>query len=240
MFTFEGITKEYGKRKSLHDVTYTFEKGKVYGILGPNGSGKSTMMKMMAGLVYPTSGNVSIGGKPVTRKIAANLAFLSTEGMLYHNFKIEQMIQFFATQYTDFEIEKAEELLTFMELDRHQKVSQLSKGQQGRLKLLLVLSRKTDVLLLDEPFIGLDPMVRETIVKGLVSFINFGEQTVIITTHEINEIEPILEEAILLEKGKITASCNVEEVREKQGLSILEWLKMNVGKGNDHDDSYSA
>jgi ABC-2 type transport system ATP-binding protein len=232
MITLERVTKEYGKRKSLNDISYTFEKGKVYGILGPNGSGKSTMMKIIAGLVYPTSGIVSVGGKQVSRKIAANLAFLSTEGMLYHSFKVEQMIQFFATQYPDFEMEKAKELLTFMELDRHQKINQLSKGQQGRLKLLLVLSRKTDVLLLDEPFVGLDPMVRDTIVKGLVSFIDFGEQTVLITTHEITEIEPILEESIILEKGKITASCNVEKVREEQGLSILEWLKTNVKKGD--------
>ncbi len=230
MIMLEGVTKQYGTRKSLQDISYTFEKGKVYGILGPNGSGKSTMMKMIAGLVYPTGGKILVEGKPVSRKIAASLAFLSTEGMLYQNFKVEQMIHFFATQYPDFQREKAEELLAFMELDRRQKVSRLSKGQQGRLKLLLVLSRNTDILLLDEPFIGLDPMVRDMIVKGLVSFIDFGRQTVIITTHEINEIEPVLEEALLLDNGRITAFCNVEEVREKDGLSVLEWLKTNVKK----------
>ncbi|OLN23448.1 spermidine/putrescine ABC transporter ATP-binding protein [Domibacillus antri] len=210
MIELSHVTKEYGKRKSLDDVTFTFEKGKVYGILGPNGSGKTA-----------------------DRKIASSLAFLSSEGMLYPSFKIDQMIDYFHSQYSDFSLEKAEELLTFMELDRHQKVSQLSKGQQGRLKLLLVLSRQTDVLLLDEPFIGLDPMVRmvrDTIVKGLVSFIDFGKQTVIITTHEITEIEPVLEEAIILEKGTITAHCNVEELREEQGISMLEWLKNNFKK----------
>ncbi|OMP67584.1 ABC transporter ATP-binding protein [Domibacillus epiphyticus] len=225
MIELTHITKEYGKRKSLNDVTFTFEKGKVYGILGPNGSGKSTIMKMMAGLVYPSKGIVKVGEKKADRKIASNLAFLASEGMLYPSFKIDQMIDFFHSQYSDFSMEKAEELLVFMELDRHQKVSQLSKGQQGRLKLLLVLSRQTDVLLLDEPFMGLDPMVRDTIVKGLVSFIDYGKQTVIITTHEITEIEPVLEEAIVLEKGQIRAHCNVEEIREEQGLSILEWLK---------------
>lgn len=230
MITFDHVTKQYGKRKSLHDITYTFEQGKVYGVLGPNGSGKSTMMKMIAGLVYPNEGTVLIEGKPVSRSIARNLAFLSTEGMLYNSFRIEQMIQFFQSQYADFSMEKASELLAFMELDRRQKVSELSKGQQGRLKLLLVLARKTDILLLDEPFIGLDPMVRDTIVKGLVSFIDFGEQTVIITTHEITEIEPVLEKALVLEGGKITASCNVEEVREQHGLSVLEWLKATVQK----------
>lgn len=231
MIELHHVTKEYGKRKSLDNVTFTFEKGKVYGILGPNGSGKSTMMKIMAGLVYPSKGDVTIAGKKADRKTASNLAFLASEGMLYPGFKIEQMIHYYHSQYSDFSIEKAEELLTFMELDRHQKVSQLSKGQQGRLKLLLVLSRQTDVLLLDEPFIGLDPMVRDTIVQGLVSFIDFGEQTVIIATHEITEIEPILEDAIILESGRITAHCNVEQIREEQGLSILEWLKSNFKKG---------
>ncbi|WP_245629861.1 ATP-binding cassette domain-containing protein [Domibacillus robiginosus] len=231
MITLDNVTKQYGRKKSLDGLTYTFECGKVYGILGPNGSGKSTMMKAIAGLVYPTEGKVLIEGKPVSRNIARNLAFLSTEGMLYKSFRVEQMIQFFKSQYADFSKDKAEELLAFMELDRRQRVSELSKGQQGRLKLLLVLARKTDILLLDEPFVGLDPMVRDTIVKSLVSFIDFGKQTVIITTHEITEIEPILEEALLLEQGKITASCNVEQVREEQGLSVLEWLKTNVHRG---------
>ncbi|MBM7649006.1 ABC-2 type transport system ATP-binding protein [Bacillus ectoiniformans] len=234
MIRFQKVDKHYGKRTALDEVTMTFEKGKVYGILGPNGSGKSTLMKMAAGLVFPTSGEVIVNGEKAGRHSSKDVAFLASEGMLYPGFKIAQMIQYFASQYPDFSEQKAEELLEFLNLDPSQKISQLSKGQQGRLKLLLVLSRQAKVLLLDEPFIGLDPMVRDTIVKGLVSYIDFGEQTVIITTHEITEIEPILEEALMLEAGKIVASCNVETLREEYGISVLQWLKNNY-KGDKND-----
>ncbi|HEY9576825.1 MAG TPA: ABC transporter ATP-binding protein [Pseudobacillus sp.] len=227
MIELRNVTKEYGKRKALHDINLQFEKGKIYGILGPNGSGKSTMMKMAAGLVFPSKGKVIINGQRVNRHIAREVAYLASEGMIYPGLTVEQMIQFFASQYEDFSMNKAEELIEFMSLERHQKAAKLSKGQQGRLKLLLVLSREAPVLLLDEPFLGLDPMVRDTIVKGLVSFIDFGKQTVIITTHEITEIEPVLEEAVILDEGKVHARCHVEALREEEGLSVLQWLKKN-------------
>ncbi|WP_203361642.1 ABC transporter ATP-binding protein [Bacillus sp. REN10] len=230
MIEFHHVSKHYGRRKALDDITFTFDKGKVYGILGPNGSGKSTMMKMAAGLVFPTTGDVLINGRRVDRSIASEVAFLASEGMIYPTLKVRQMIDYFSSQYPDFSIEKSQELLAFLELDLDQKIAKLSKGQQGRLKLLLVLSRQAPVLLLDEPFIGLDPMVRDTIVKGLVSFIDFGKQTVIITTHEITEIEPILDEAIVIEEGTIKAQCHVESLREEQGISVLQWLKNNFVK----------
>lgn len=152
MIELRNVTKEYGKRKALDDINLQFEKGKIYGILGPNGSGKSTMMKMAAGLVFPTKGEVMINGREVDRYIAQDVAYLASEGMIYPGLTVEQMIQFFASQYNDFSMNKAEELIQFMQLERHQKVKKLSKGQQGRLKLLLVLSREAPVLLLDEPF----------------------------------------------------------------------------------------
>ncbi|KKB36361.1 ABC transporter, ATP-binding protein [Bacillus thermotolerans] len=231
MIELRGVTKEYGKRKALDDIDITFQKGKVYGILGPNGSGKSTMMKLIAGLVFPTKGKIYVNNKQVNRYIAEETAYLASEGMLYPGLTVAQMIDFFSSQYKDFSVEKANELLSFLSLDASQKTGKLSKGQQGRLKLLLVLSREAPVILLDEPFLGLDPMVRETIVKGLVSFIDFGEQTVIIATHEITEIEPVLEEAIILSEGKVQNYCQVEELREEKGLSVLQWLKSSYKEG---------
>ncbi|KAB7708671.1 ATP-binding cassette domain-containing protein [Bacillus aerolatus] len=231
MIEMRNVTKKYGKRKALDSIDLIFEKGKVYGILGPNGSGKSTMMKMAAGLLFPTKGEVLINGQKVNRHIAKDVAYLASEGMIYPGLTVRQMIDFFASQYPDFSMEKAEELIQFMNLETHQKTAKLSKGQQGRLKLLLVLSREAPVLLLDEPFLGLDPMVRDTVVKGLVSFIDFGEQTVIITTHEITEIEPVLEEAVILDEGQVRARCHVEALREEEGMSVLQWLKTTYKEG---------
>jgi ABC-2 type transport system ATP-binding protein len=222
------VSKRYGKDFSLKNVSLTFETGKIYGLLGPNGSGKSTTLKMIAGLVYPNNGTVEVDAEEVTRKICKKVAYLTELDMFYPSFTVGNMIEFYASQFSDFDMEKAENLLIDMKLDRAKKIKQLSKGNRGRLKLVLALSRKTPVLLLDEPFSGLDPMVRDSIVKSLLSYINFDEQTVIIATHEIDEIEPLLDEVIVIFQGDIIGQKNVETLREEEGLSVLEWFKSTM------------
>ncbi|UTE76446.1 ABC transporter ATP-binding protein [Rossellomorea sp. KS-H15a] len=223
--TFDGVTKKYGKETALNDTSIQFQKGKIYGLLGPNGSGKSTTLKMIAGLVLPNSGTVTMNGKPVSRKMASEVAYLTELDMFYEAFTVDGMIRFYASQFPDFDTDRANELVEFMELDGGKKIKHLSKGNRGRLKLVLALSRNTEVLLLDEPFSGLDPMVRDSIVKGLLSYIDFGNQTVVIATHEIDEIEAILDEAYIISDGEIKGHCRVEELRETEGLSVLQWLK---------------
>ncbi|MGM0844130.1 MAG: ABC transporter ATP-binding protein [Bacillota bacterium] len=225
---FNDVSKKYGNSYALKNVNLSFKTGKIYGLLGPNGSGKSSTLKLLAGLVYPTSGQVTIDGEEVTRKAALKAGYLTELDMFYDTFSVEDMIDFYETQFEDFEKEKALELLKYMELQLKMKIKQLSKGKRGRLKLVLVLSRKTDLLLLDEPFSGLDPMVRDSIVRSLLSFIDFESQTVIIATHEINEIEALLDEAYILQDGIVKNHCVVEELREKSGLSVMEWLKANT------------
>ncbi|MGJ7910992.1 ABC transporter ATP-binding protein [Neobacillus sp. LXY-1] len=222
------VSKRYGKDFSLKNVSLTFETGKIYGLLGPNGSGKSTTLKMIAGLVYPDSGKVEVSSEEVTRKISDKVAYLTELDMFYPTFTVGNMVDYYASQFPDFDKEKAGQLLLDMKLDSARKIKQLSKGNRGRLKLVLALSRKAQVLLLDEPFSGLDPMVRDSIVRSLVSYIDFDEQTVIIATHEIDEIEPLLDEAIVILQGTIIDQKNVEDLREEEGLSVLEWLKATM------------
>jgi len=222
------VSKRYGKDFSLKNVSLTFETGKIYGLLGPNGSGKSTTLKTIAGLVYPNNGKVEVDGEEVTREICKKVAYLTELDMFYPSFTVGNMIEFYASQFSDFDMEIAEQLLIDMKLDRAKKIKQLSKGNRGRLKLVLTLSRKSPVLLLDEPFSGLDPMVRDSIVKSLLSYINFEEQTVIIATHEIDEIEPLLDEVIVIFQGDIIGQKNVETLREEEGLSVLEWFKSTM------------
>lgn len=225
MISFENVTKKYGQETALQDVSFTMESGKIYGILGSNGSGKSTTLKMIAGLVHPTSGVVMVNGKKADRRIAKEVAYLSELDFYYPAFTVKDMINFYASQFSDFDRSKAEELLAFMKLDSTKKLKQLSKGNRGRLKLVISLARNTPILLLDEPFSGLDPMVRESLVKGLLSYIDFEKQTVVIATHEIDEVEMLLDEVIAIKDGEVTAFRNVEELREQEGLSILEWVK---------------
>lgn len=224
------VSKSYGRDFSVKNVSLTFETGKIYGLLGPNGSGKSTTLKMITGLVYPSKGTVEVGKEKVTRKTCQKVAYLTELDTFYPSFTVGKMIDFYASQFADFDPRKARQLLQDMKLDRSKKIKQLSKGNRGRLKLVLALSRNTPVLLLDEPFSGLDPMVRESIVKSLLSYINFNEQTVIIATHEIDELEPLLDEAIVIVQGSIIGQKNVEQLREEEGLSVLEWFKSTIAQ----------
>ncbi|WP_339164040.1 ABC transporter ATP-binding protein [Siminovitchia sp. FSL H7-0308] len=229
----KGVVKKYGAEKALDNVTLYFEPGKIYGLLGPNGSGKSTTLKLITGLVYPNSGTVTVLQEKVTRRISKKVAYLTELDMFYDSFTTGKMIEFYDSQFPDFDRDKAFHLLKEMELPENKKIKQLSKGNRGRLKLVLTLARDVPVVLLDEPFSGLDPMVRDSIVTSLLTYINFEKQTVIIATHEIDEIEQIMDEVIAIYNGDIIGRQNVEAIREEQGLSVLEWFKSimrNKGK----------
>ncbi|WP_223700535.1 ABC transporter ATP-binding protein [Sutcliffiella deserti] len=224
MIRFENVTKQYGKELAVKDANLVLEAGKIIGLLGPNGSGKSTTLKLMAGLAKPNKGRVTVNGEVVTRKIAKNVAYLTELDFYYEPFTVNDMVSFYASQFSDFRLEKAEELLIFMNIERAKKIKQLSKGNRGRLKLVLALAREADYILLDEPFSGLDPMVRKSIVKSLLTYVNFGHQTLIIATHEIDEIEPLLDEVILIKDGNYIAQENVEQIREVEGVSVSDWM----------------
>ena len=125
-------------------------------------------------------------------------------------------------------MDKAKQMLRDMNLSETKKIKQLSKGNRGRLKLVLALSRDAKVLLLDEPFSGLDPLVRDSIVKSLLNYINFDEQIVIIATHEIDEMELLLDEVMAIYDGSIVGHEHVENLREEQGLSVIDWFKKRI------------
>lgn len=207
-----------------------FQPGKIYGLLGPNGSGKSTTLKMITGLVYPNKGTVTVLGEEASRRISRKVSYLTELDMFYDSFTVDKMIAFYQSQFPDFNLEKANQLLKVMNLAGNKKIKQLSKGNRGRLKLILTLARETPIVLLDEPFSGLDALVRDSIVKSLLTYINFEEQTVIIATHEIAEIEPIMDEVIAIYKGHIIGHENVEQLREEQGCSVIEWFKSIMEK----------
>lgn len=224
----KNVTKKYGSETALNQVSLHFQPGKIYGLLGPNGSGKSTTLKMITGLVHPTSGTITVQEENVTRRTSKSVAYLTELDMFYDSFTVDKIIAFYESQFPDFNREKANQLLEEMKLTKDKKVSQLSKGNRARLKLVLTLAREVPIILLDEPFSGLDPMVRESIVKSLLSYIHFEEQTVIIATHEIDEIEALLDEVIVIYNGMILDQENVEQLREEQGLSVLEWFKQTM------------
>ncbi|MCB7152198.1 ABC transporter ATP-binding protein [Bacillus stercoris] len=224
----EHVSKKYGRHTAVNDVSFTLSSGRIYGLIGPNGSGKSTTLKMMAGLLFPTSGFVKVDGKQATRDMVRQTAYLTELDMFYPDFTVKDMVNFYQSQFPDFQTEQAYRLLNEMQLDPEKKIKKLSKGNRGRLKIVLALARQADVILLDEPFSGLDPMVRDSIVNSLVSYIDFEQQIVVIATHEIDEIETLLDEVIILVNGEKVAQREVEDIREQEGMSVLQWFKSKM------------
>ncbi|AEP90006.1 ABC transporter [Bacillus subtilis subsp. subtilis str. RO-NN-1] len=224
----EHVSKKYGRHTAVNDVSITLSSGRIYGLIGPNGSGKSTTLKMMAGLLFPTSGFVKVDEEQVTREMVRQTAYLTELDMFYPHFTVKDMVNFYQSQFPDFQTEQAYKLLNEMQLNSEKKIKKLSKGNRGRLKIVLALARRADVILLDEPFSGLDPMVRDSIVNSLVSYIDFEQQIVVIATHEIDEIETLLDEVIILANGEKVAQREVEDIREQEGMSVLQWFKSKM------------
>lgn len=225
MIELKNVTKQYLRKVALDDVTVTFSPGKIIGVIGENGSGKSTLLKLIAGLARPTRGKVLVDGVPSTRSVCEKVVYHSEREALYDFFTVDETIDFFASQFLDFDRTKAEELMQFMSLKPEQRVKQLSKGTLGRLKMTLTLARQAPIVLLDEPLSGLDPFVRESVAESLLSFLDLSRQTILITTHEIQELEQLIDTVAVIRGGKLLSVDDVETIREKKGINLVEWMR---------------
>lgn len=226
--TFSNVSKKYLNQYALNDISFELASGKITALVGPNGSGKSTILKLTAGLIRPSSGSVTVNGRTACRLIAAEVAFLSEKDVLYPFFTVDETIKFNAGLFVDFDLQKAGEILHFMGLEKNKKVRHLSKGNLGRLKITLALSRRAPLILMDEPLAGLDPLARDAIIKSMISHIDLGQQTVLLSTHEVSEVEPVLDMVISLHNGSIKGIEEVEKIRENYGLSLLDWMKKTI------------
>lgn len=223
--SFQDVSKRYQLKEAVQHLSFDLPAGKVIGFIGPNGSGKTTTFKLMTGLLRPNSGEVLFQNKRVNRSVAEHMSYLSDTGAVYGFYTVRQIVKYYAGIYTDFNVGKATDMLEFMQLDGNQRVRALSKGNLGRLKIVLAVSRQAPLIVMDEPLSGLDPMVRESILKGLISFIDLDHQTVILSTHEVDEVEPILDMAVLLDRGELRAMDYTDQIRETFGESIVAWMK---------------
>ncbi|WP_342773268.1 ABC transporter ATP-binding protein [Paenibacillus prosopidis] len=219
------VSKKYMKQSALKDISLTLPIGKIIGIVGENGCGKSTLLKLIAGLSLPTSGRVTVNGETANRRICKVVSYLSELDSLNYIFTVREALDFQASQFTDFNMAKAEEIMKFMQLEPHMKIKNLSKGNLGRLKIILTLAREVPYILMDEPLSGLDPMVRESIIKGMISYVDLESQTLIMTSHEITEIESILDCFIAIRDGSLLRMADVEELHESEGLGVTDWMK---------------
>lgn len=225
LIRFDHVSKSFPGADALKDVTVEIPKGRVVGLLGPNGSGKSTFLKLIAGLHRPTRGEVFVAGEPPGRRTKELVAYLPEVDHIYPWMTVECSLNFLSAFYKDWDGAKAERLLDFFKLPRRHKVGKLSKGMRGKLRLTAVLARSAPVVLLDEPLSGIDPPSRVSIVDALVREFDAGEQTIIISTHEVLETESFFDSLIFLHQGRIALQGDVDTLRQRYGASVQDLFK---------------
>ena len=213
------LNKKYMSKVALEEITLKFESGKIYGILGPNGSGKTTLMKIIADLHKQSSGEITVCGNKPSHETRSKVAYMPTENFVYGWMKVKDSLAFYNDMYSDFDMDKALDLMNFMELDLKQKVSSLSTGQRARLKISLTICRRAEVIMLDEPLNGLDPISRSKIKECIIEQFN-QESVMILSTHLVNEIEQILDEVIFLGNGRLILEGRAEDLRFERGKSL--------------------
>lgn len=215
------LNKSFGEKQILKNVNLTIPHGKIIGLLGKNGTGKSTLIKLINDLLTVSSGQILINGKPIGIESKKIISYLPERTYLNKNMTVDQTIKYFANFYDNFDSDKAHKLLEDLGLDTHQKLAKMSKGMQEKVQLVLVMSRKADLYILDEPLGGVDPATRDYILDTILTNFNDGA-SVIISTHLISDIERILDNVIFINKGEIVLSAEADELRNREDASIDE------------------
>ncbi len=221
LLMIKNLNKTFDKKEILKDVNLTISSGKIVGLLGKNGAGKTTLIKLINDLLTPTSGEILINGEKVGVETKKRVSYLPERTYLNRQMKVSEVIEFFKDFYEDFDDEKAIKLLEDLDLDVNEHLSKMSKGMQEKVQLVLVMSRKADLYILDEPLGGVDPATRDYILDTILS--NFNENaSVIISTHLISDIERILDEVIFIDKGRVALQSDADKLRNKEKSSIDE------------------
>lgn len=219
LLEIKNLYKNYGEKQVLNNITLTVPRGKIIGLLGKNGTGKTTLIKLINGLLTPTEGEIIFEGEKIGPQSKLNIAYLPERTYLDKSMTINETLKFFKEFYSNFDIDKAKDLLKKLDLDENQKIIKMSKGMQEKVQLVLVMSRKADLYILDEPLGGVDPATRDYILDTILTNFNEGA-SIIISTHLISDIERILDEAIFIDKGEIKLTSDADELRNKENASI--------------------
>lgn len=219
ILTTKQLSKYFYQKKALEKVDINIEKGKIYGILGPNGGGKSTLLKLAAGLLKPSGGEITIDNKNPGVYTKSIVSYLPETNYFYKWMRIKDALNFFNDLYVDFDMENAGKSIEFMKLEEKEKITSLSKGMLGRLKLSLALSRNAKLYLLDEPLNGIDPVSREKIITSILDVFN-KKSTIIICSHLIYYIEKLLDYIFFLSEGQIILEGETENLRNERRISI--------------------
>ena len=215
------LNKTFDNKEILKDINLKISSGKIIGLLGKNGAGKTTLIKLINDLLTPTSGEILVKGNKIGIESKKIISYLPERTYLNKEMKVSEIIEYFKDFYEDFDDKKAKELLNKLDLNINEHLTKMSKGMQEKVQLVLVMSRKAELYILDEPLGGVDPATRDYILDTILS--NFNDNaSVIISTHLISDIERILDEVIFIDKGEIVLQSDADKLRNKEKSSIDE------------------
>ena len=218
------VSKSYGANRVLDDVTFNITKGKIVGILGPNGSGKTTLIKLINDLLKEDSGTIKVEGLDLGVETKKLISYLPDKNYLNNNMTVLELLNYFKDFYEDFRIDKAKELIGKLNLDLNQKLKTMSKGTKEKVQLILVMSRKAKLYILDEPIGGIDPAARDYIINTILT--NFSnDASLLISTHLISDLEKVLDEVIFLKNGKVVRCGSTDEIRKETNMSINDLFR---------------
>lgn len=213
------LGKSYGSKEALCGVNLEIGTGRIIGLLGPNGSGKTTLIKLINGLLTPTGGEVLVDGKKPGIDSKKMISYLPDKMYFADWMKVSDLLDFFTDFYEDFDRTQAEKMFDTLGIHESSKITKLSKGTKEKVQLVLVMSRKAKLYLLDEPIAGVDPAARDFILDTILNSYN-EEGTVLISTHLIADIEKIMDEVIFIKEGRILKHASADDLREESGKSI--------------------
>lgn len=221
LLEIKNLSKSYGNNKVLKNINLTIESGKIIGLLGKNGVGKSTLIKLINDLLVPSSGEILVNGEKIGIESKKIISYLPERTYLDKEMKVCDVVKYFEEFYDNFDSKKAIKLINDLNLDINYKISKMSKGMQEKLQLILVMSRKAKLYILDEPLGGVDPATRDYILDTILNNFEDGA-SVIISTHLISDIERILDDVIFIDKGKIILTSDCDTLRQKENASVDE------------------
>ena len=219
----ENLKKSYGKKVVLDGISLSLGENQIIGLLGPNGCGKTTLIKTLTGLIKDYEGSILIDGEKPGVHSKSIIAYLPEKSYLPDWMRPVDALKYFADFYEDFDTAKAEKMIRDFDLDMKQKIKTMSKGQQEKISLILVMSRRATLYILDEPLGGVDPAARDAILSLIMN--NYAEHsTVLMSTHLIHDIEPVLDRALMISRGKLVLNADVEKIK-REGRTVEDIFK---------------
>ncbi len=224
MLVCRDLVKSYRNKTAVSGISLDVEPGKIYALLGPNGSGKTTWMKIVAGLVKPTSGTITYNGEPIGANTKRKIAYMPTEPFFYDYMTIANVGKYYQDFFDDFDPNRFEELIKQMDLNMTDKAKSLSSGLAAKLKIAATLARKAELYLLDEPLNGVDIIARDHVITAILEAAN-ENSSIVLSSHLVDELEKIIDNAVFIKDGSMVLCGEAEKIRAERGKSIVDLYK---------------